>query len=300
MGKLVKKRLHKLTILLVTGAVLAVCLLPGREPLFAAPDEAILTGVSYGNLPRVETGPPPGDRHVYRVRPGDTLEDIAGRFGLPVTALQEANGIRDANLIVEGQVLQIPAGVLTHTVLPGETLSDIARRYQVPVSRLVAVNDLPNPDTLFPGQQVTIPARYGGNLTAEAIMAALPVDQLAWPVVGWVSSPFGWRDGRPHEGVDIAAGEGEPIRAVRSGRVTFAGPRGTYGNTVIIDHGDGLETLYAHALQVLVEPGQWVDAGEIIALVGSTGRSTGPHLHLEVRLNGIPYDPLLCLTRTRV
>ncbi len=300
MGRLVKKRLRKLTILLAVWAVLAVCLLPGRVPLFAAPDEAIITNFSYGNLPRVETDRPAGDRYIYRVQPGDTLAAIAGRFGLPVITLQEANGIKDANLIVTGEVLQIPGGVIEHTVAPGETLSDIACRYQVPLARLVAVNDLLNPDRLVPGQQMIIPGRYGDELPAAAAMVALPVDQLAWPVVGWVSSPFGWRDGRPHEGVDIAAGEGEPIRAVRSGRVTFAGPRGTYGNTVIIDHGGGLETLYAHALQVLVEPGQWVEAGEVIALVGSTGRSTGPHLHLEVRLNGIPYDPLLCLARTRV
>ncbi|MGB9803741.1 peptidoglycan DD-metalloendopeptidase family protein [Desulfofundulus sp.] len=300
MGRLVKKRLNTWTVFLAAGVFLAACLVPGRVPLMAAPDEAILSGVSYGDISGVSKSLPAGERYVYHVRPGDTLEAIAGRFGLPVTVVQEANGIHDADVIVEGQALQIPGVVHVHTVLPGETLSDIARDYQVPVSRLVDANGLWNPDRLVPGQQVAIPAGDGDNQSAAAVTAALPVNQLLWPVVGWVSSPFGWRDGRPHEGVDIAAGEGEPIRAVRSGRVTFAGPRGTYGNAVIIDHGHGLETLYAHAQKVLVEPGQWVEAGEVIALVGSTGRSTGPHLHLEVRLNGIPYDPLLCLTRTRV
>ncbi len=297
MVELVKKGLGKLGILLVGGTILVASLLPGVSS-YAAPDEAILTG-SYGILHPVEEESPAVERQEYRVQPGDTLESIASRYGLPVSALQEINGIRDADLIVEGQVLQVPARVVAHTVLPGETLSEISRRYCVPVSRLVAVNGLTDPDALFPGQEVTVPVACDGP-EAGAAIPALPVGQLSWPVMGWVSSPFGWRDGRPHEGLDIAAAEGEPIRAVRSGRVAFAGPRGTYGNTVIIDHGDGLETLYAHALQVLVEPGQWVEAGEVIALVGSTGRSTGPHLHLEVRLNGIPYDPLLCLTRTRV
>lgn len=157
------------------------------------------------------------------------------------------------------------------------------------------MNELRDPDCLLAGQQIMIPAGQGGG--DRQVSRGLPLSQLSWPVVGWISSPYGMRDGAMHEGLDIAADQGEPVRAVKDGRVVFAGPRGTYGITVIIDHGDGLRTLYAHNSRVLVSDGQRVSAGQRIALVGSTGRSTGPHLHFEVLLNGIPVDPMLCLER---
>ncbi|MCB9540622.1 MAG: peptidoglycan DD-metalloendopeptidase family protein [Myxococcales bacterium] len=121
----------------------------------------------------------------------------------------------------------------------------------------------------------------------------------AWqrPVRGRVSSGFGERvhpitgDTRPHHGLDIAAPAGTPIRAARAGKVTFAGERGGYGNLVEIDHGDGTRSRYAHASTLLVEAGQAVRRGELIAEVGSTGDSTGPHLHFEVRRGDEPIDP---------
>ncbi len=117
------------------------------------------------------------------------------------------------------------------------------------------------------------------------------------PVQGRVSSPFGERvhpisgDTRHHHGLDIAAPAGTPIRAARAGTVTFAGERGGYGNLVEIDHGDGTRSRYAHASTLLVEAGQAVRKGELIAEVGSTGNSTGPHLHFEVRRGDEPIDP---------
>lgn len=283
---------------LIAGFAVIMCLWGGPSPLYASPEEAVETGEPYALLP-AEQKVQPSSWLEYRVQPGDTLSSFAVRFGLPVIALQEINNIKDPDLLVVGQALKIPAEAFTHTVAPKETLSEIARRYQVSLERLVAANGLDNPDHLIPGQTIVVPGAGLDVLTQTARVAALPVARLAWPVLGWLSSPFGMRDGRPHEGVDIAANEGEPIRAARSGRVIFAGPRGTYGNTVILYHGSGLTTLYAHAQKVLVQPGQWVEEGNVIALVGSTGRSTGPHLHFEVRLNGVPYDPLLCLARTK-
>lgn len=120
---------------------------------------------------------------------------------------------------------------------------------------------------------------------------------------GRVTSAFGERadpftgEAGFHAGVDLAAPEGSPIAAVREGRVTFAGPRGGYGNLVEIDHGDGTVTRYAHASELLVKTGDWVDSGQIVARVGRTGRATGPHLHLEVRVRGRPVDPLEALKR---
>jgi murein DD-endopeptidase MepM/ murein hydrolase activator NlpD len=116
-----------------------------------------------------------------------------------------------------------------------------------------------------------------------------------WPVNGPVVSGFGMRWGRMHEGIDIAAALGTPIHAAASGTVIHAGWLGGYGNLVVVDHGDGLATAYAHASAILVAVGQQVSQGDTLSLVGSTGNSTGPHLHFEVRVNGSAVDPLLYL-----
>ncbi len=116
-----------------------------------------------------------------------------------------------------------------------------------------------------------------------------------WPVSGQVVSGFGMRWGRMHEGIDIAAGMGTPVHAAAAGTVIHAGWLGGYGNLVVLDHGDGLATAYAHASALLVVVGQSVSQGETVSLVGSTGHSTGPHLHFEVRVNGVAVDPLLYL-----
>jgi murein DD-endopeptidase MepM/ murein hydrolase activator NlpD len=116
-----------------------------------------------------------------------------------------------------------------------------------------------------------------------------------WPVNGAVVSGFGWRGRRMHEGIDITASSGTPIWAAAAGTVIWASWRGGYGNCVVVDHGNGLATLYAHASSILVGVGQSVGQGETIALVGSTGNSSGPHLHFEVRVNGSAVDPLLYL-----
>jgi murein DD-endopeptidase MepM/ murein hydrolase activator NlpD len=116
-----------------------------------------------------------------------------------------------------------------------------------------------------------------------------------WPVNGAVVSGFGWRGGRMHEGIDITASSGTPIWAAAAGTVIWASWRGGYGNCVVVDHGNGLATLYAHASSILVGVSQSVGQGETIALVGSTGNSSGPHLHFEVRVNGSAVDPLLYL-----
>jgi murein DD-endopeptidase MepM/ murein hydrolase activator NlpD len=116
-----------------------------------------------------------------------------------------------------------------------------------------------------------------------------------WPVNGPVVSGFGMRWGRMHEGIDIAAALGTPIHAAASGAVIHAGWLGGYGNLVVVDHGDGLATAYAHASAILVAVGQQVSQGDTLSLVGSTGNSSGPHLHFEVRVNGNAVDPLLYL-----
>jgi murein DD-endopeptidase MepM/ murein hydrolase activator NlpD len=133
--------------------------------------------------------------------------------------------------------------------------------------------------------------RSSGSHSSEAPSAA----GLIWPVQGVLTSPFGMRWGRMHEGIDIGAPTGTPIYAAAGGTVNYAGWEGGYGNLTVIDHGNGLATAYGHQSQLAVSSGQTVSRGQVIGYVGSTGHSTGPHLHFEVRVNGVPNDPLAYL-----
>lgn len=164
-----------------------------------------------------------------------------------------------------------------------------------------APEDLP---TLTFGEMTGISAARTASPPAPATAAAIPAidtpaatSQLAWPVQGRISSEFGPRvhpvtgAHRDHHGLDIAASTGTPIAAASGGTVTFAGQQRGYGNIVIIDHGNGTETRYAHQDTIAVSKGQTVTAGQRIGTVGSTGLSTGPHLHFEVRRDGEPVDP---------
>ena len=152
------------------------------------------------------------------------------------------------------------------------------------------------------------PAAVGGGTAAvaatgtqfasvlDSAMAAMqPTATQPWvsPVQGGsISSHFGPRWGTQHDGLDIAAASGTPVRSVGAGTVVSAGWQDGYGNTVVLDHGDGVTTLYAHNSELVVKPGQRVSAGELISKVGSTGDSTGPHLHLEVKVGDRKVDPL--------
>jgi murein DD-endopeptidase MepM/ murein hydrolase activator NlpD len=126
----------------------------------------------------------------------------------------------------------------------------------------------------------------------SAAPAVVSSSGFIWPVSGPVTSPFGWRWGRMHEGIDIAAPSGTPIRAAASGVVIYAGWMGGYGNLVVVDHGGGVATAYAHASAIAVGNGQSVAQGQVVSYVGCTGHCFGAHLHFEVRVNGAPVDPL--------
>jgi murein DD-endopeptidase MepM/ murein hydrolase activator NlpD len=138
----------------------------------------------------------------------------------------------------------------------------------------------------------------GGLGLADQIEQAMGRDRSGTGTgTGTVTSGFGYRPDpldrtrKFHDGIDLAAPEGSPIHVLRPGVVTFAGKAGGYGNLVVVDHGDGLETRYGHCASLAVKPGDRVSAGDTVATVGSTGRSTGPHVHYEVRRDGIPVDP---------
>jgi murein DD-endopeptidase MepM/ murein hydrolase activator NlpD len=129
--------------------------------------------------------------------------------------------------------------------------------------------------------------------TPSAVLDTSPsAHGLIWPVSGPVTSPFGYRWGRLHAGIDIGAGYGTPIHAAAAGTVVLLGWTGGYGNYTCIDHGGGLATCYAHQSSYAVSAGAQVSQGQVIGYVGSTGHSFGAHLHFEVRINGAPVDPL--------
>ena len=128
-------------------------------------------------------------------------------------------------------------------------------------------------------------------------IAAIPTEGQFWPVQGVITGLFGkWRAGRHsghyHAGVDIAAAVGTPILAPIDGTVAFVGRKGGYGRTLIIEHKDGIATLYGHTSEILVSEGQIIKKGQLVAKVGNSGHSTGPHLHYEVRMEGSPLSPL--------
>jgi murein DD-endopeptidase MepM/ murein hydrolase activator NlpD len=128
--------------------------------------------------------------------------------------------------------------------------------------------------------------------TQAAVSAPVGTGALAWPVSGPVTSRFGARWGRMHEGIDIGVAEGTPVQAAAAGVVIYAGWMSGYGNLVVIDHGNGLSTAYAHNSSLVVGVGRSVAGGEVVSYSGNTGNSTGPHVHFEVRVNGAAVDPL--------
>lgn len=254
---------------------------------------------------------------VYSAERGETLRDLAGLLNFDPELVAAMNNMQPGDSLKQGQVIVFPAeATITHVVQAGDTVWELARTYGTEIEKIISDNDLTDANLLLVGQELSIPAprlasvfAASGNIRSRGDDGTFKVmsgesgtgetgnadtgklSQLQWPVEGPVSSVFGWRDDRMHEGLDIVAPEGDNIRAALPGRVVFAGDRGTYGNAVILRHGDGIRTLYAHASRLLVEEGTWVGQGDPIAEVGSTGHSTGPHLHFEVLLNGTPLDP---------
>lgn len=192
-----------------------------------------------------------------------------------------------------------------HIVEPGETVYHIAQEYGVGVDRLMAANGIGDPRELRIGQRLLIPGSFGaraGDSSPAMMGLGNPWDvapaprQLAWPVAaGTVSSPFGMRHGSMHEGIDIAAPLGTPILAADNGTVIFAGRLRGYGDVVIIQHTAYYATVYGHNERILAREGQTVTRGQEIALMGMTGRATGPNLHFEVRYANRPQNPLAYL-----
>jgi murein DD-endopeptidase MepM/ murein hydrolase activator NlpD len=229
----------------------------------------------------------------YTVQKGDIIGDIAEKFGLNQDTLISSNNIKNTRLIQIGQVLRIPnQDGIRYTVKNGDTLSAIAEKYQTGAEALQTANQLFSED-IHPGTALFIPGARLDWVNLQEING----DLFIWPIPGYITSPYGYRRSpftgarQFHSGLDIGSPMGTPIRAAMSGRVSAAGWDSSFGNYVVISHHSGYRTLYAHMSVIRIKSGAYVGTGQRIGDVGSTGLSTGPHLHFTVYKNGVTVNP---------
>ena len=191
-------------------------------------------------------------------------------------------------------------GGWTHVVRRGENLYRIGKRYGVPAEVIQEVNDIRDVTAMRVGQRLWIPpagsTRPSGSLRKRVRADARGESGVAfrWPVRGKLSSRYGSRRGR-HDGIDIAAPKGTRVVAAESGKVIFAGRMRDYGKMVVVKHAGSYRSVYAHVRRFHVRKGSFVESGERIAEVGTTGNASGPHLHFEIRERDRPRDPMLYL-----
>ncbi|MFP4509437.1 MAG: peptidoglycan DD-metalloendopeptidase family protein [Spirochaetaceae bacterium] len=230
----------------------------------------------------------------HTVAPGETISGIASRYGITMDTLVSFNQINDSRRVQVGTEFQIPSrSGLRHIVRSGESLAGIAGSYGVEVAAVLDANDL-STDTVTVGQELFIPEARMRSTELRLILGEL----FILPTAGRLTSGFGYRPdpftGRRsfHNGVDWAAPRGTAITASMAGRVVESGVHSIYGNYVVIQHPEGFQSLYAHLDRILVNRGQTVDQRQRIATMGSTGRSTGNHLHFSLFRNGQAVDPL--------
>jgi murein DD-endopeptidase MepM/ murein hydrolase activator NlpD len=258
----------------------------------------------------------------YRVERGDRLSTLARKYGVSVRALAEANELEAPYVIYAGQVLRIPdhapverePTVVTigdrYVVRRGETLSGIAKRIDVPMVDLATVNQIDSPYDVHAGQKLRLPDLDVARIEPAAAKPALgPISRgtppplsghgFLWPVNGKLIGGFGpIGQGQRRDGIDIAAREGAPVLAAEDGLVAYAGEgiRG-YGRLVLLRHAEGYITTYGHNAALLVEAGELVQRGQVIARVGTTGDATRSQLHFELRKGRTPIDPETVLVR---
>lgn len=244
----------------------------------------------------------------YTIQAGDTISSVAQRFSISVNTILWANNLGARSVLRIGDRLAIlPYSGVLYTVKKGDTLAKVAQKYNIEVDKILNCNNLGN--TLAVGQKIIIPgaklipetvavAKTSRNYTGISAIRDLiksPKTQpasgakMTWPTVGYrITQYFSWK----HPGVDIANKIGTPVYAADSGVVEFAGWATGYGYSIVINHGNGIKTRYGHSSKLFVSVGDEVEKGENIMAMGSTGWSTGPHLHFEVMVNGKKYNPL--------
>jgi len=270
---------------------------------------------------------------VYVLKSGDTLWDIARRYHVSVRQLMVVNSIVNPNRLRPGTKIRITSKgyvskklqYIRYRLKPGDNPWIIARRFHVSFSKLLALNHIKSPRTMQIGQLILVPVSPGlkfsnGNVVSNVhskgyrtkmsgflkrvsvLSRHVGVGKFVWPTSGKITSGFGWRRNpfrryrwEFHPGIDIATYLGRPVVAADRGKVVYSGWMGGYGRMVIIDHGGGWVTTYGHLHRIYVKKGQWVYRGQKVGSVGSTGRSTGPHLFFEIYYRGRALNPLKVL-----
>lgn len=238
---------------------------------------------------------------IYKVQPGDTLYGIGQKFGIGGETVMWANEQEDnPDVLSIGQELIIlPVSGVYHTVRKGDTVESIATKYHVEPSAITqfAMNGLKPPFELTVGEKIIVPGGQKPYVprTVAAYQGPVPTDAtrgtgiFGWPASGLITQKY-WGG---HRAIDIAASTGTPIYAADSGYVVMLGySRSGYGNMLVLDHGNGFQTLYAHLDGFNVRQGQSVKKGQKIATMGTSGRTTGPHLHFEIIKGGVQRNPI--------
>jgi murein DD-endopeptidase MepM/ murein hydrolase activator NlpD len=229
----------------------------------------------------------------HKIQSGDTIGGLAQQFGLNQDTLISVNGITNTRLVQINKVLRMPNqnGVL-YTVKRGETLGSIAKKYKIDMQVIRTANELFS-NTVRADTSLFLPGARLDSLDLQEING----DLFIWPVRGYITSNYGYRSSpftsarQFHSGLDIGVPMGTPIKAAMSGRVTAAGYDNSYGNYVVISHHAGYRTLYAHMSVIRTKSGAYVVTGEQIGDAGSSGLSTGPHLHFTVYKDGVTVNP---------
>lgn len=265
---------------------------------------AVLSSLSYDEISTAtQISEKPRDQVIdYTVREGDTISSIAEQFGVSEETIKWANNLTLKNPILKiGGIIKVPpvTGVV-HTVKKGETVYSISKKYQVDAQNIVnfPFNDFADLETFALGTGQTLIVPDGVVEGEKPVIRRISLSpeiiaqgngQFLWPTSGHITQNFVWY----HKGLDIANKSAPQVVAADSGTVVYAGClKWDYGCHVIIDHGNGFQTLYAHLSAYYVSVGDGVGRGSAIGQMGSTGRSTGTHLHFEIRKNGVILSPL--------
>lgn len=241
-----------------------------------------------------------GEISVYTVREGDSLSQIAEMFDVTANTILWANDLDDATIHKGQSLVILPIVGVRHVIKGGDTIASIAKKYGGDADEILSFNRLASADGLVTGETIIIP---GGNMHTAAPKQA-PKSSAPARSSGGTSVAGGGYFSHPvpgavrtqgihgYNGVDLAAAAGTTVRAAAAGEVIVSrssGWNGGYGNYVVVKHGNGTQTLYAHLNSVSVGVGAYVGAGDTIGGVGNTGRSTGAHLHFEVRGASNPF-----------
>lgn len=236
----------------------------------------------------------------YTIESGDTLYSIAKKFNISLNTVLWANKLTAFSTIRPGNKLMIlPVSGIAHQIKKGDTISAIAKKYNVTADKILTYNQIISDDQLTIGQNLIVP---GGEIKKAAPSASTGLaanlrnksnesntQGFIWPTTSRrITQYYSWR----HPAIDIGGPMGSPIYAARAGKITKSGWGTGYGNYITIDHSDGTKTLYSHMSKLYAKVGEQVEQGAVIGAVGSTGWSTGPHVHFEIIINGKKINPL--------